>query len=41
VPGIDDKTFQAAAAKAKQVCPISKAVAAVKDITVSAKLVRA
>jgi lipoyl-dependent peroxiredoxin len=41
VPGIDDKTFQAAAAKAKDICPISKAVAAVKDITVSAKLVRA
>jgi len=41
VPGIDDKTFQAAAAKAKEICPISKAVAAVKNITLSAKLVRA
>ena len=41
VPGIDDQAFQAAAAKAKEVCPVSKALAAVKDITVSAKLVRA
>jgi osmotically inducible protein OsmC len=41
VPGIDEKTFQEAAAKAKETCPISKAVAAVKEITLSAKLVRA
>jgi osmotically inducible protein OsmC len=41
VPGIDDKAFQDAAVKAKEICPISKAVAAVKDISVKAKLVRA
>ncbi len=41
VPGIDEKTFQATAAKAKEMCPVSKALAAVKDISVSAKLARA
>src|SRR5215212_2344485 len=41
VPGIDDKAFQEAAKRAKEICPISKAVAAVKEVTLSAKLVRA
>jgi osmotically inducible protein OsmC len=41
VPGVDEKMFQEQAAKAKEICPISKAVAAVKDITVTAKLVHA
>jgi osmotically inducible protein OsmC len=37
VPGVDDSTFQQAAAAAKSGCPISKALAAV-DITLQAKL---
>jgi osmotically inducible protein OsmC len=37
VPGVDDATFQQAAAAAKSGCPISKALAAV-DITLQAKL---
>jgi osmotically inducible protein OsmC len=41
VPGIDEKAFQEAAAKAKEICPVSKALGAVKDITLTAKLVRA
>jgi osmotically inducible protein OsmC len=41
VPGIDEKTFQETAMKAKEVCPVSKALAAVKDISLNAKLVAA
>ena len=37
VPGISEEDFQAAAAKAKSICPISKAINA--DITLTAKLV--
>lgn len=39
VPGIDQKTFAEAAAKAREVCPVSKALKAVGDITVKAKLI--
>ena len=38
VPGIDDATFQAAAEKAKEICPVSGALAAVKTITLKATL---
>jgi lipoyl-dependent peroxiredoxin len=38
VPGIDDATFQELAGKAKQGCPISKALGAI-EITLDAKLV--
>lgn len=38
VPGIDDDAFQAAAKGAKENCPISKALAAIPEITLSAKL---
>ncbi len=38
VPGIDDATFQEIAAKAKEICPVSKAVAAVGNITLKATL---
>jgi osmotically inducible protein OsmC len=41
VPGIDDKTFQETAAKAKEICPISRAVAAVKEIVLTARLLPA
>ncbi len=38
VPGIDEKTFQEHAEKAKKNCPVSKALAAI-DIGLTAKLV--
>jgi osmotically inducible protein OsmC len=38
VPGIDDAAFQAAAQDAKENCPLSKALAAVKEITLEATL---
>lgn len=39
VPGIDQAAFEAAAAKAKDGCPVSRALASVAEITVNAKLV--
>jgi osmotically inducible protein OsmC len=39
VPGVDEKTFNEKVEFSKQNCPISKALAAVQDISVSAKLV--
>ena len=39
VPGISDKFFQEQALIAKKNCPISKALSAVPEITLSAKLV--
>jgi lipoyl-dependent peroxiredoxin len=39
VPGIDAATFQKIAAKAKQDCPLSKALASVPEITLTAVLV--
>jgi osmotically inducible protein OsmC len=39
VAGVDDETFQATAAKAKEQCLISRALGAVDEITLSAKLV--
>jgi osmotically inducible protein OsmC len=38
VPGIDDAQFQAYAQEAKAGCPISRALAAVPEITLTAKL---
>jgi len=38
VPGVDDAAFQAAAQGAKENCPLSKALAAVKEITLDATL---
>lgn len=38
VPGVDDAEFQALAAQAKAECPVSKALAAVPQIVLSAKL---
>jgi len=38
VPGIDEATFQKIAAKAKQDCPLSKALAGVPEITLTAIL---
>ncbi len=38
VPGIDEAAFQAAAEAAKANCPVSRALAAVPEITVSASL---
>jgi osmotically inducible protein OsmC len=38
VPGIDDATFQSTAAGAKEACLISRALAAVPEITLQAKL---
>lgn len=38
VPGIDDDAFQAAAQEAKQNCPVSKALAAVGEMTLDARL---
>lgn len=38
VPGIDDKVFQEQAEGAKKGCPISKALAAVPEINLKAKL---
>jgi len=39
VPGMDDKAFQEKAAEAKAGCPVSKALSAVSDIQLTAKLV--
>lgn len=39
VPGIDSSAFQEQAEAAKKGCPVSKALAAVEDIKLSAKLV--
>lgn len=39
IPKIDDKTFQEKVAAAKAGCPVSKALAGVGEIVVSAKLV--
>lgn len=38
VPGLDDAAFQKLAADAKANCPLSKALASVPEITLSAKL---
>jgi lipoyl-dependent peroxiredoxin len=38
VPGIDEATFQEHARKAKEGCPVSRALAAVPEITLEAKL---
>src|SRR4030088_1011116 len=38
VPGIDEATFQKLAAGAKQDCPLSKALAAVPEVTLTAVL---
>lgn len=38
IPDIDDDTFQAAAADAKDNCPVSQALAAVPEITLNASL---
>jgi osmotically inducible protein OsmC len=38
VPGIDEAEFQEAAAGAKENCPVSKALAAVPEITLDAEL---
>jgi osmotically inducible protein OsmC len=38
VPGIDEDTFKEHAEAAKQGCPVSKALAGVKDITLDASL---
>jgi osmotically inducible protein OsmC len=38
VPGIDEQTFQKIAAGAKQDCPLSKALASVPEITLTALL---
>jgi lipoyl-dependent peroxiredoxin len=38
VPGIDDAAFQEAAKTAKENCPVSKALAAVPEITLDARL---
>jgi osmotically inducible protein OsmC len=39
VPGIDAARFQEIAAGTKNNCPVSKALAAVSEITLNAKLV--
>jgi lipoyl-dependent peroxiredoxin len=38
VPGIDDDAFQQAAQNAKENCPVSKALAAVPEMTLEARL---
>jgi osmotically inducible protein OsmC len=38
VPGMDGAAFQAAARDAKENCPVSKALAAVPEITLDARL---
>jgi lipoyl-dependent peroxiredoxin len=38
VPGIDDAAFQEAAKSAKENCPVSQALAGVKEITLAASL---
>ncbi|OFV84177.1 MAG: peroxiredoxin [Acidobacteria bacterium RBG_16_64_8] len=40
VPGVDDATFQELAAQAKTACPVSKALAAVPEITLNARLTK-
>ena len=40
VPGIDEATFQQIAEEAKKGCPVSKALAAVPEIKLKAKLVK-
>jgi osmotically inducible protein OsmC len=39
VPDLDDATFQGYAQEAKEKCPVSKALAAVEEITLNARLV--
>jgi osmotically inducible protein OsmC len=39
VPGIDDAAFQEIAPKTKEGCPVSQALAAVGEITLTAKLI--
>ena len=39
VPGIDAKTFAEKVEASKKGCPVSKALAGVPDVTVSARLV--
>ena len=39
VPGLDDDAFREAAEQAKEGCPVSKALAAVPELTVDARLV--
>jgi osmotically inducible protein OsmC len=39
VPGMDEESFDSYAEKAKSGCPISRALAAVPEVTVSARLV--
>jgi osmotically inducible protein OsmC len=39
VPGVDEESFQAYAQEAKEKCPVSKALAAVEEIVLNAKLV--
>jgi osmotically inducible protein OsmC len=39
VPGIDEGTFQEQAEKAKKGCPVSRALGAVDEVTLDAKLV--
>jgi osmotically inducible protein OsmC len=38
VPGVDEARFQELAAAAKQNCPLSKALASVREITLNATL---
>ncbi|MBN9023278.1 MAG: OsmC family peroxiredoxin [Rhizobiales bacterium] len=38
IPGINDATFQETANKAKEICPVSKALASVPSITLKATL---
>jgi osmotically inducible protein OsmC len=38
VPGIDEVTFQEAATEAKRLCPVSRALASVPEITLEASL---
>ncbi len=40
VAGIDDDTFQGLAEQTKLTCPVSRALAAVSEVTVAAELVR-
>ena len=41
VPGVDEEKFAELATEARQKCPVSKALAAVPEITLHAKLVKA
>ncbi len=40
IPGLDDEAFQEYANRAKMNCPVSKALAAVSEITLNARLVK-